>query len=314
MRTFTRTLMLSFSSVLFISHVACSKEENKTPSNFRGISGWSTAIQGSSVNQFATDLDNGGRYSNAKYNIQASRSYLWDAQSSASLALSYSYADYQFTGNDAQSLAGYSPWNKVHSVSLSTPLRKGMNEQWSGFLLPYVRFTGESGAQFNESLTAGLFAAATYRFSKNLSIGPGLAVTSQLQDSPSIFPLLLIKWNISDKLTFNVGNGKIANQGPGLTLSYQADRKWQYSLGGYYQKLRFRLDENGSTSGGIGEDSGFPLLASATYNINPVSKVTFLVGGNLSSELTVENSDGDEVISDSSDSGVTAGIAFSMRL
>ena len=316
MRSFTRTrpLMLLLSCAVFIPNIAWSEEVDKTPINYRNFSGWSTSVQASNQHQFDADLDNGGRYSNNQYNIQVSQSYLWDRQTSASIALNYGYHDYHFSGGDGGSLAALSPWNKVHSLSISTPLRKPINENWSGFILPYVSFSGESNAEFNKAMTAGVFTAATYRFSKNLMVGSGLAVTLPLEDSLSVFPILMVSWNITDQLKFNLGGGSDATQGPGLTLRYKANRKWQYALGGYYQKLRFRLDKNSEVAGGIGEDQSIPLITSATYNLNPGTKLILMAGIELDSELTVEDSDGDKVIDDSSSSGLIAGITFNMRL
>ena len=314
MRYFTTILMLFFSTILFIPNMLWSQETNNTQNKYRIQSGWSTSIRGGTLYQFDTELDNGGRYSHARYNIQGSRSYSWDSRNSASIALSYSYDDYNFSGGNSGSLAGSSPWNNIHSFSLSTPLRKGINDSWSAFLIPYLRFTGETGAEFDETITSGIFAAAAYRFSEKLTIGPGIGVASQLEESASIFPVLIIKWNITDKLSFDTGRALAATQGPGLTLSYKPNQKWKYAVGGRYEKLRFRLDKSGYVSGGIGEDSSFPLFGSCTYNVNSKTKVSMVAGLELGGGLKVENSKGDKIFDDSSEPGILAGLTFNIRL
>lgn len=314
MHYLTTILILLFSSVLFIPNMLWSKEGNNTPNKYRIQSGWSTSVRGGNLYQFATELDNGRSYSSARYNLQGSRNYSWDSRTSASIAVSYSYDDYNFSAGNSDSLAGSSPWNNIHSFSLSTPLRKGINDRWSAFIIPSLRFTGETGAEFDKTITSGLFAAAAYRFSENLTIGPGLGVVSQLQESVSIFPVLIIKWNITDKLSFATGSGLAATQGPGLTLRYKADQKSQYAVGGYYEKLRFRLDKSGDVADGIGEDSSFPLFASYTYNLNPKIKVDVVAGMELGGQLKVENSKGEGIFEESSAPGFLGGLNFNMRL
>lgn len=308
---FTRLLIYLLSFSALFSGALFGKEINRSETHSRNITGWSSGIQVGSQFQFDTDLDHGGSYRHQQFNVQASRTFLWDLQTSASLALSYGNTSYHFSGGDVGTDA--TPWGDVHSLSLSTPLRKGVNDQWSVLIVPIVNFAGESNANFNDALTGGIFAAANYRFNKNLTIGPGFAAMSQLQDSVSFFPLLLIKWNISDKLKFNVGRDMNANQGAGVTLSYKANQNWMYSIGGYYQQLRFRLNKNGDVASGVGEESGFPVVASVNYSLNPAIKMTLIAGVELDGELIVEDNDGDEVYNDSSSSGLIGGALFSMR-
>lgn len=299
--------------VFFLPSTLWSQEVNNTQNQSRPQSGWSTSVRGGAIHQFDTDLDDGGNYSSDRYNIEAGRNYSWDYRTSASLALSYSYDDYNFSGNNTDGLAGQSPWNDIHSFSISTPLRKGINDNWSAFIIPSLRSTGEAGADFDQTITGGAFAGAAYKFGKKLTIGPGIGVVSQLEESASIFPVLIIKWNITDKLSLNTGRGLAATLGPGLTLSYKADQKWKFAVGGRYEKLRFRLDKNGDIPGGIGEDSSFPLFGSCTYNVNRKTTLSLLAGVEIGGELTVEDSKGNTMTEESSEPGVFGGLTFKAR-
>ncbi len=61
----------------------------------------------------------------------------------------------------------------------------------------------------------------------------------------SVFPILIIKWNITDTLKFETGRGFGASQGPGLNLVWQATDKCKLTLGGRYERQRFRLNDDG---------------------------------------------------------------------
>ena len=311
MKQLTATLLLC--SCLVLPGTLLAEDTTETAEEKRAQAGWSTSARGGAVYQFDTDLDEGGSYSSSRYNIEIGQSYAIDSRNSATLALSYSYDDYSFSGGEPGGLAARSPWDDIHSFSLSTPIRMGIDDNWSAFLIPSLRSTGEAGAEFDETITGGAFAGFSYKFGKNLTLGPGLGVVTQLDDSASIFPVLIIKWNITDKLSLETGRGLAATLGPGLTLGYQANQKWSFAVGGRYEKFRFRLDKNGDIPGGIGEDSSIPLFASSTYNVNPKTTVSLVGGVELDGELKAENSDGESITSESSDPGIFAGLTFNMR-
>lgn len=303
---------LMFCSCLLFPSIVSSEETARQGAE-RPQGGWSSSARGGAVYQFDTDLDEGGSYSSTRYNIQAGQSYSWSRKDSVTLALSYGYDDYNFTDGKSDGIAYGTPWEGVHSISLSTPMRMGVSQNWSAFIIPSLRSTGESGADFSKTVTGGAFAGATYRFGKRLTIGPGIGVVTQLEESASIFPVLLINWKITDKFSLETGRGLAATLGPGLTLGYKASPKLKLAIGGRYEKLRFRLDEDGSVADGIGEDSSFPLFASCTYNVTPKASISLVGGLEIGGELIVENSKGYSIIEESSDPGVFTGATFNMR-
>lgn len=274
--------------------------------------GWSSFIRGGGVYQFDTDLDEGGSYDAKRFTIQAGHGYAWDPRTTVSLALGYSYDGYSFS--QGAGIAATDPWEDIHSISLGLPMRKGFGEDWSGFLIPSLRSSGESGASFDDTITGGVLAGFAYRFGDRLTIGPGIGIVSQLEDSATVFPVIIINWKITDTLSLETGRGLGASLGPGLTLNYQANRLWNFAIGGRYEKLRFRLDEDGVVPGGIGEDKSFPLFASCSYSFNPKTQFSLIGGVELGGELKLEDSDGDRIKKESSDPGGFLGLTFRVRL
>lgn len=308
--SFTSALFSCF--LLFPVLVSAEASDNQSqPPQLQ--SPWSTFTRGGALYQFDSDLDKGGSYSSSRFNIQAGQGYSWDRRTGVSVALSYSYDDYSFSDSNDSGVVQTSFWNDIHSVSVSTPVRMGIDNNWSAFLFPSLRTSGESGARLSDTITGGIFAGAAYKFSPTLSIGPGLGVMTQLEESASIFPILIIDWKITDKLSLETGRGLAATLGPGLTLNYQANPKWRLALGGRYEKLRFRLDKNGNTPGGVGEDSAIPVFGSCTYNVTPRATVSVVGGVELAGELKVENSKGYTVTEESVDPGIFGGLTFNVR-
>lgn len=312
MKVLTTWQSLVLISILLIPKIASSQDSKQPPSG-PTQSPWSTTVRGGVIYQFDTDLDDGGSYSSGRYNVQVGQNYGWNRRDTATLAISYTLDNYSFSGGNVGSFASSSPWENIHTFSISAPLRKGIGDNWNAFLIPSIRSTGESGAEFNETITGGGFAGAAYRFSDSLTIGPGIGIFSQLEESATIFPVLIIKWDITEKLSLETGRGLAATLGPGLTLSYKATPKLRLGVGGRYEKLRFRLDKDGTVESGIGEDTSFPLFVTGTYSVNRKSSFSFVAGLEIGGELSVEDSKGRTAIEESSDPGIFSGLTFNMR-
>ena len=167
--------------------------------------GWTALSRGGFVHQFDTDIDNGGSFNVNRLFIQGGPTYTTKSGTSMSLAFGYGLDDYGFSGDSR--LGGRQPWEDIHTLRLSIPLRWQVSEKWRGFAAPTLRFTGESGADFSDSVTGGAFAGFSCRYSDSLSIGPGIAVLTQLEDSTNVIPILVINWKISDTLSLNTGRG-----------------------------------------------------------------------------------------------------------
>jgi hypothetical protein len=310
-KTISRLLLTALMISLPAAAIAQEKQKERPPGP--PAAGWTSFSRGGAVYQFDTDLDNGAEFSATRFNIEAGSGYSWTRRNSLSVAVSYSYDDYSFSSGSPAQPNSINPWEDIHTLSLSLPLRWGVSDRWSSFAVPSVRSTGESGADFSDTISGGLLGGFAYRFSDTLSIGPGLGVVSQLEDDPSIFPILLIDWKITDKLSLETGRGLAATLGPGLTLNYRVNPSWNVAVGGRYEKLRFRLDSNSEVPDGIGEDSSFPLFASVTHRFSPKAAVSLVGGLELDGELRQEDKNGDKVASESYDPAAFLGLTFNVR-
>ena len=174
------TTLLVFSLILIPA--ALSAREKDGEQGPRAMqSGWSTFTRGGAVYQFDTDLDEGGSYNASRFTVQAGRGYSWNDRTSISLALGYSYDGYDFTTNGL-GIAALDPWENIHTVSLSVPMRKGFDNNWSAYLIPSLRSSGESGADFDKTFSGGGLVGIAYRFGEQLTIGLGIGFLSQLED------------------------------------------------------------------------------------------------------------------------------------
>lgn len=272
---------------------------------------WVTFMEGGAVHQIDTDLDDGGSYAATRATIEAGLSYAWGPRDSLGLSLGYTRDDYRFDGTEG--LGGLDPWDSVNEYRISMPWRKGYGERIDAFAIPSLRWSAESGADFSDSMTAGLIAGVNYRVSDRLRIGPGFGVFDEIEDSLSFFPILLIDWQITDTLSLETGSGLGATRGPGLQLNSTAIEDWTFGLGARYETYRFRLDDDGPVPDGVGEEKGMTVFLAASFRSSPGVSVSALAGVEVGGELTLEDSNGRTIRSDDADPAPFIGFAFRAR-
>jgi hypothetical protein len=162
-------------------------------------------------------------------------------------------------------------------------------------------------------MQGGGFAGISYRFGDRLTLGPGVGVMSQIEDSATVFPVLIIKWKITDQLSLETGRGIGATLGPGLILQWKASDKWNLSIGGRYEKLRFRLNDEGVAPKGIGQDRTFPVFGGIGYSFSRLAQMSLFGGVELGGELKLEDENGGPIVKENYGAGGFAGVAFSFR-
>jgi hypothetical protein len=297
--------------ILVVPIIVFAKETRPSKAGMWSEPGWSAFTRGGYVHQFDADIDDGGSFSVNRFFIQAGPTYTTENATSISLAVGYGFDGYSFSGKSG--FGGRKPWEDIQTLRLSIPVRWKMSQKWTGFASPTVRSTGEKGADFNEAITGGGFAGFSYKFGDRLSIGPGIGVLTQLEDSTRVIPILVINWKITDTLSLNTGRGIGATLGPGLTLDWRPSRTWSFSFGGRYESLRFRLDEDGAVPNGIGDDRAFPIFAGVGYSFGPMIRISFIGGAEVGGELRLEDENGRSITEENHDSVGFMGFAFSAR-
>lgn len=287
------------------------REIEKKPGGSQPPTGWSAAVQGGAFHQFDADLDDGGSFSVNRLFVQGGPGYTIGDGRQVSFSVGYGFDGYDFSGHHG--LAALKPWGDVHSLRFSIPLRWRFDNKWSAFVGPTLRFTAESGADFNDAVSGGGFAGVAYRVNDRLTIGPGIGILTQLEDSTRVIPVLIIDWKITDTLSLNTGRGVGATLGPGLALNWKPTSQWDLTAGGRMESLRFRLDDDGEVPGGIGDDRAFPIYLGAVYSITPLIQAGLFGGVEVGGKLRLEDENGRKITEQDHDTTGFLGVTFSAR-
>ncbi len=254
------------------------------------------SVEGLAVIQRDADLDNGTDFETRRYFTRFSTVRPINETTSAGVVVSIGSLVYDFASDN------FDPWGDIRDLRLSAPFRLRVGQSASVFIAPQARWDYEKDASMSDGFTYGALAGVSWRINEKLAIGPGFGAFTQLEDSGlDFFPALLIDWQISNRWNLNTGSGLGATEGPGLTLNYNLHESLSFSLAWRYEKIRFRLDDDGVAPGGVGEDENFPIVLSMQYDPNPNFSLAVFAGAKFDGKLTIENSSGQRVDRESYD-------------
>jgi hypothetical protein len=240
------------------------------------------------IQQFASDLDDGGDLGVTSAGFSGDFIRSLDAGRSIGLGLGY-MADFFSFGGDAGP-GNLDPWDTIHNLTLSGSYATPFRDDWNFRIAPSITAAGESSASVSDSLTYGAVFAFTRQFSDTLTLGLGAGVFTGLEDTRG-FPLLAIRWNFAPGWTLQ----NPLHPGPagpaGLEVAYATDT-WEFGIGGAYRSYRFRLADDAPTPDGIGEYTSVPLFFRASRPITENIKLNLFGGVLFGGSIELENSNG----------------------
>lgn len=272
---------------------------------------WQWTSQVGAVSQADSTLDSGGDITVSRYFVEAGGARMFASGWRVGFSLGYGEDSYDFSGSTG--FGGLAPWGRIRDLRVSAPLQYALDDEWSFYAIPSLRFNAETGASLGDGQTTGLLAGATYRVSERLTIGPGIGIFSELEDDASIFPLLLVDWKITDNLSLETGRGFAASRGPGLQLRWAYSSRWQFALGARYESTRFRLDDTGPAPGGVGEDKAVPLFAVADLALSADTTLSLFGGAEVAGVLRLEDATGRLVSASDQSTAPFLGASFRVR-
>ncbi len=200
---------------------------------------------------------------------------------------------YDFSDDTAFAPSVGAPWEDVQELGLALSFRNRLSEQWSYFAGVGVDANYEFGADVGDSVTFLGSAGGMYRFDETLGIGLGGIVSSRLEDDVFFIAFPTIDWQPAKdwRLATGPGDGRAVE----LRLSYSPSEEWTASIFGAFETRAFRLDEDGPVPDGVGRDWRLPIGAGVAWSPHPQVRLKLEGGVFAYSELTLDDSNGDEI-------------------
>jgi Outer membrane protein beta-barrel domain len=202
--------------------------------------------------------------------------------------------DYEFSRYDFSDATGLvpgvpDPWQSIQREELRVRFNQQQTLQFGWFVGGAAGASGEDGAKFSDSLFGALYGGARYSFSKDFTIGLGVAVWTAIEDNPVVVPIPVLYWRMSEQWKLST-DGKL-----GLTLSYSPTDKLTFSLSGEYQYRDFRLDQHGPIPDGAGRETRVPIILGVKYEATPRISLEAGFGYAVLDKLQVLDSGGNKL-------------------
>jgi hypothetical protein len=157
-----------------------------------------------------------------------------------------------------------------------------------------VRAAGESGAEFDDAITAGGLLGFSYRASDDLTLGLLLGATTQIEDSAALLLVPQVDWRFAERWKLHLGLTRLAYTGLGPELSYAPSDAWEVALGASYQNRRYRLDDHAGIDDGVGQETTLPVYVRAGWRYQRL-RLDLFGGVAVGGQVTLEDDDGDQV-------------------
>jgi len=265
----------------------------------------SASVAAGYLYQFGTAISGGAESSISRAFVSADVTGTTGSPTLLGLGLTYDREESTFSGPSG--LPVPDPWGTIHRVGFSPSMVHSIAPDWWILFAPSVGYAGEEGADPGDALVYGAVISATKTIGPDLSLGLGAGAFRQI-DRWRVFPFLSVRWRINDR--WRLSNPlRVGPAGPaGLELAYSLDGNWEAAAGGAYRSYRFRLDEDGTVPGGIGEIRGIPLFARLSRTWRHGWRADLYAGVMIGGKLGIENGRGDPIGSASFDPAPLAGL------
>jgi hypothetical protein len=202
------------------------------------------------------------------------------------------------------------PWDTIYRYDVGVSWQNQIDDQWGYRLGAFASSSGESDAEFSDTIEYGGFVAFSYAHSRDLILGLGVGLSSQIEDDVRVLPIPFLRWQINEK--WLLASDRTTNIG-GIALTYAATE--DFSIGGLvgFDTSNFRLGEDASIPNGVGRHSFIPVGLIASWKPTSQFGLTGVVGMAFSQEYTLDNSDGNEIAQDDAESAGVLALVATLR-
>ena len=180
----------------------------------------------------------------------------------------FMFSNYDFNNAVVLDPINGDPWDDIQTILLDGRIEWWMTNDIAMIFGPFLMFSRESSAEWNDAFTGGGFVGFMFISSRNLVWGGGLGISTQICDSLLVYPIIILDWKINDQLKLSSVAGPVGLAYTGLELIWDVGHGFEAGFGFRYEYRRFRLGPTGFAPNGAGEDTSWPLWARISYSFN----------------------------------------------
>lgn len=186
-------------------------------------------------------------------------------------------------------------------------------KRWSVIASLNLNSSGESDASFSDSLTYGGIFGVSYAFTSKLSLGFGVFARTQLEDSPRVFPVPVIRLRVdlSERWRFSFA----LPEGPRLTFApiKELELSLTGGLGGAVGAPDSRLDDKRFAPEGVLRQTVLPVKLTADWRPLPFVRLSAELGAIVYRKLEIVDRRGRELTDVRAEPVGFAGVSLQVR-
>jgi hypothetical protein len=251
-----------------------------------------TSLTASVLTQLDTDIDRGGNFSWSGADINAGVTHTFTTAFSAGISAKLGAERWSFDGPSA--FGASAPWGTIYRPGVGLNVGYRATRDLSVFVAPQVEWAYEAGASASDAMNYGAIVGVTKSFSPDLILGVGAGAFRQI-DRNFYFPFVIVNWKITESLRLSNPLQAGPTGGAGLELAYSWPNAWELAAGAAFREYRFRLNADGPTPDGLGQNQGVPLFLRLTRNFGPAARIDLYAGAVVGGELKLINAAGGTV-------------------
>jgi len=253
-----------------------------------GKQGMQTSLSLGGSYTFASNLEDGrGDYSVTRAGSDTSLLYPTSENFALLLEISQEWSWYDFDPSSQGITQGIGkPLSQVVTTRVSPGINYRIDDRWGVLLGASIESTGETDADFSDTLNYGAIVAASYKVNDNFSLSFGAAAQSRLEDDVQVIPIVGFDWRITEKWRAGV-------RGPGAQLTYSPSESWDFTLQGSFESREYRLADDSPIPEGVLRDRRVVVGLQAQWTPRPWLTLRAEGGVVVWSELEFDDRNGD---------------------
>ena len=274
-----------------------------------GLSQTSAPLQTTYLHQLRND-DAGGSVSVDRFGFRGGVPLIIEEGNLLAIGFRYALDRYDFRGATAD-------WESIHHANLGLASRWQVNDGWLWANYAIAGISAEEGSDKDQGFNFNFISIAEYKVSDRLTIGPGVVVTSQVDQDIDIIPIIAIDWKINDEWTFASGPSEVAAAGANVYFEYTPKalhEKWMFTTGFSYGSQNFKITDNSFIADGSGEERLASAYLAASYKMESGVKLSAIAGYHFLQSYSIFDGGGTElskeILEDAPFFGVSVGFEF----
>jgi hypothetical protein len=170
-----------------------------------------------------------------------------------------------------------------------------------------VSWSAAEGASLGDGMSWSVSGGVGHRFSDELDIGAGVAVSDRFNEEIFIIGGPQFDWHPTEEFS-------IALSGAQLEAAYRPNDEWEWGIVGGFSASRFRLRDQAPQQGRIVTDTRLPIYLRLRWRGSKKVDVELRAGADVLRQFDIEDSQGRNGVAYDADAAPFFGLRWIQRL